>query len=593
MKAVFIYNFSKLITWPNENEIDTFRIGIYKDSGIFNELKLMETKSYTDKKIKFKMYFIENFDENIEINYQIIYANVFSGIRPEELFSRMGNYPTLLVTENYQFNSTMINFVEVNNKQRFQLNDNKLNEYGFVVSEKLRFFSVGEISETQWEVLLFEAGKQIETEKEKAKLLQNENFQLLADLDSVEREIWLQKFKMLELENEIIEKTNELNNILNIIKKEEKDYVILKNQILQKENIILEISNQNESLNIIYEKNSNELSKKMKELEAVENKIKDSESKLSDTVYLLKIQKYVNVIIIIILIGVTILGGLSYQNYVKKKKLAFQLEEKSSLLEEKNHEIIDSINYAKRIQDAILPPIKLVKEYLNNSFVLYKPKDIVAGDFYFMESIENEQSTFIYFAAVDCTGHGVPGAMVSVIGSNGLKRCLKEFKLRKTGEILDKLADLVGEAFEQSEEKIRDGMDMALCCLDLNNKKLWFSGANNPLWIFRKQDGFDIEHIEIKADKQPVGHYENRKKYQTHEIDLITGDTIYIFSDGYADQFGGEKGKKFKSVNFKNLLVEIYNEPIDNQKQIISQTFENWKKNIEQVDDVCIIGVRV
>ncbi len=278
---------------------------------------------------------------------------------------------------------------------------------------------------------------------------------------------------------------------------------------------------------------------------------------------------------------------VEFQKAVVEEQKA-KVDEAYEQLEEKNTEILDSINYAKRIQTAILPPNKLVKQYLADSFILYKPKDIVAGDFYWMEP----QKDRVLFAAADCTGHGVPGAMVSVVCNNGLNRATREFGLTDPGQILDKAREIVIAEFEKSEEEVKDGMDIALCSLQGN--MLQYAGANNPLWIIRK-DSSEVE--EIKANKQPIGKYADPKPYTTHSVELQKGDTIYIFSDGYADQFGGEKGKKFKAANFKRLLLSIQSETIERQKELIDKAFEDWKdaggQPIEQLDDVCVIGLRV
>lgn len=255
-------------------------------------------------------------------------------------------------------------------------------------------------------------------------------------------------------------------------------------------------------------------------------------------------------------------------------------------LEEKNKEIMDSINYARRIQAAILPPQKLVKKYLPQSFVLYKPKDVVAGDFYWME----HQHTKVIFAVADCTGHGVPGAMVSVVCNNGLNRSVREYGLSVPGKILDKTREIVIQEFEKSDEEVKDGMDISLCELDTKSNRLKWSGANNPLWIIRKDTN---EVVEIKADKQPIGKYAEPKPFTTHEIDLHLGDSIYIFTDGYQDQFGGEKGKKFKASKLREILLSVQHEVMEKQCEILNQAFEKWKGNLEQVDDVCVIGVRI
>ena len=284
-----------------------------------------------------------------------------------------------------------------------------------------------------------------------------------------------------------------------------------------------------------------------------------------------------------------IFGGFIFNRFriTAKQKLIIEgqkekVDEAFDQLEEKNQEILASINYAKRIQSAILPPARIVKEYLKDSFILYKPKDIVAGDFYWLEQRDGK----IMFAAADCTGHGVPGAMVSVVCNNGLNRSVREHGLTDPGKILDKTREIVVQEFEKSEEGVQDGMDIALCSLE--NKKLRYAGAHNPLWIIRKG-----EVLETKADKQPIGKFRKPQPYTTHTFELEKGDAIYIFSDGYVDQFGGEKEKKFKSKAFKKLLLSIQDKTMEQQKIIIDDTFENWKGELEQIDDVCVIGVKI
>ena len=291
----------------------------------------------------------------------------------------------------------------------------------------------------------------------------------------------------------------------------------------------------------------------------------------------------------VVIILLLIFGFIVYRRMKiarKQRKIIFDQKIKvdNTLLEleEKNKEVLDSIVYAKRIQSAILPSDKLFNSSLPNSFIIYKPKDIVAGDFYWLEH-KNDK---ILFAAADCTGHGVPGAMVSVICNNGLNRSVREYDLSDPGKILDKTREIVLQEFEKSEEEVKDGMDIALCSIEGNELK--YAGAHNPLWIIREN-----EVIEIKANKQPIGKFETPIPYITHSIDLIKGDSIYVFSDGYADQFGGEKGKKFKTANFKKLLLSIQNETMAKQCKLIDNAFEDWKGKLEQLDDVCVIGVRI
>lgn len=259
-----------------------------------------------------------------------------------------------------------------------------------------------------------------------------------------------------------------------------------------------------------------------------------------------------------------------------------EVDKQKETIEETHKEITDSIAYAKRIQSAILPPNSLIAEHLPNSFVLYKPKDVVAGDFYWLEYKDGKT----IFAAADCTGHGVPGAMVSVICNNALNRSVREFGYVEPNEILNKARELVVQEFEKSEEEVKDGMDIALC--SLKGKTLHYAGANNPLWIVRNG-----EIIETKADKEPIGKFENSSGFTNHTFELEANDSFYIFSNGYVDQFGGDKGKKFKTKALRELLLSIRDHSMSDQKDLIDKAFEDWRGPLEQIDDVCFIGVRV
>jgi tetratricopeptide (TPR) repeat protein len=304
---------------------------------------------------------------------------------------------------------------------------------------------------------------------------------------------------------------------------------------------------------------------------------------------------------------------------VEKQKVL--VEQQKGLVEQKNKDILDSILYAKRLQDAILPPMSLIKQYLPESFVFYKPKDIVAGDFYWLERAGDT----IFIAAADCTGHGVPGALVSVVCSNALNRTVKEFGITEPGKILDKVCELVLETFEKSEDNVQDGMDISLCALTLLSPKgegvtdtiigysstaattdtslpkgregvrVSWAGANNSLWYT-----VNGEMMEIGPDKQPIGKYYNAKAFTTHTFTIPKisplgsgGAMLYLFTDGYADQFGGPTGKKFKYKQFQEKLLAISHQPLAEQKNILEHTFDEWKGSLEQVDDVLVIGIRV
>lgn len=285
---------------------------------------------------------------------------------------------------------------------------------------------------------------------------------------------------------------------------------------------------------------------------------------------------------------------IAYRGYwVKKRDNEIISQQKSlvesqkHIVEEKNKEILDSINYAKQLQEAILPPIAQINDSFKENFVYYKPKDIVAGDFYWLHELNN--ATLI--AAADCTGHGVPGALVSVVCSTALNRTVMEFGKTKPGEILDKSRDLVLETFSRSGTNVKDGMDISLLKVNKSmNEKITvnWAGANNPLWYISNG-----EFKEITANKQPIGKVDNPMPFVTHELELNKGDMLFLITDGYADQFGGVNGKKYKYKQLKELLLKHHGEPISNQLTALDNSFMNWKGSLEQVDDVCIIGIRV
>lgn len=257
-------------------------------------------------------------------------------------------------------------------------------------------------------------------------------------------------------------------------------------------------------------------------------------------------------------------------------------------IEEQKKHIEDSIHYAKRIQNAILPPDDYVTKILPESFILYRPKDIVSGDFYWLT--QKEGKTFI--AAVDCTGHGVPGAFMSIVGNNQLNYAVNVRNASTPHDILDALNEGVTKALRQTRisSSVKDGMDIALVSIDENKNQAEFSGAYNPLYLIR-----DGELIQYKPDKFPIGGYmgEKLKNYSRNTIELKSGDVLYIFSDGYADQFGGPKERKFMVKRFRELLLKIHEEPMAEQKEILNQILEDWRGELDQIDDILVIGIRI
>jgi len=263
------------------------------------------------------------------------------------------------------------------------------------------------------------------------------------------------------------------------------------------------------------------------------------------------------------------------------------IEQQKDILLEKNKSIQDSINYAKRIQEALLPFEGRIEGSLKDFFILYKPKDVVSGDFYWFLK-KNEK---IIIAAVDCTGHGVPGAFMSMIANGLLNDIVGNKGVTEPDIILNELNKGVRMALKQEETSSRDGMDIALCTINIVERIVDYSGANNPLWIVNDKGEF----TEIQPNKQGIGGLkdENEKPFNVNSIQLKEPVNLYLFTDGFADQFGGPKGKKFKYKQMRDIILTIASQPMKNQKNILNEAFEEWKGNLEQVDDVCIVGLRI
>ncbi len=299
--------------------------------------------------------------------------------------------------------------------------------------------------------------------------------------------------------------------------------------------------------------------------------------------------------IVIIFVGLLIIAYIKYrerQLILKNRELEQKVQERTAeirkqkeVIEAKNRDITDSIRYAKNIQDALLPSEKVLGDNVRDYFILYKPRDIVSGDFYWVKNVDMN----LVVVAADCTGHGVPGAFMSLLGMSYLDDIVEKERVTNPGRILNRLREEVITALKQKgiESESKDGMDVALCTIDLTKNKLQYSGANNPLYFLK-----DHELAEIKGDRMPVAIHTKMTDFTTHPLTIDKGQTFYIFSDGYADQFGGPKGKKFKYTQFKELLLEIQDKGMLDQKEILDQRFEEWRGDLYQVDDVVVIGVR-
>lgn len=344
-------------------------------------------------------------------------------------------------------------------------------------------------------------------------------------------------------------------------------------------------------LQILFEKEKSD--KKIQLL----NKDKDVQTKISASQRKQKYIILISSVIIVILLCVFIVFVINRFNLTRKQKAIIELKEKETarqkeVIEEKQKEIIDSINYAKRIQHSLLAGDELLSSNLPEYFILFKPKDIVSGNFYWASQLNNGHFSLV---TADSTGHGVPGAIMCMLniaclneatGKNNTSPDKILFETRKS--VIEHLSN------DGSTGGGKDGMDCSLLCFDFENKRLLFSGANNPAWIIRRSNEHEAALIELKPDKMPVGkHDKDHEPFTLQELELKKGDLIYTFTDGYADQFGGPKGKKFKYKPLQEILLGFSNTPMSKQKEILENTFNRWKGDLEQVDDVLIIGIKI
>jgi two-component system, sensor histidine kinase LadS len=254
-------------------------------------------------------------------------------------------------------------------------------------------------------------------------------------------------------------------------------------------------------------------------------------------------------------------------------------------IEKQNKEIKYSFDYAKRIQSTVLPTNEVFENLFAENFIFFKPRDIVSGDFYWISQKENK----IIITASDCTGHGVPGSLMSMLGITMLHEIVNEKDVTQSDKILNELRQSIARTLKQEGKpgEQKDGMDMVLLIYDRSTRELEFSGANNPMYIIR-----DGEMIEYKGNNMPVAYYDNMTPFTRHTIQMKQGDRVYLFSDGFPDQFGGPKGKKFKYKPFKELLLEVHERPMEEQERILKMVFDEWKGNLDQIDDVLVMGLR-
>ena len=573
-RALFILDISRYISFDETVQgRDEFVIQVLdKDTELYFDLdKLAKTRKEIQGK-PIKILVRTNMD--LLQPSQVLFVNREDDFEIEGVLKRIEGNNTLLISEGYPFRTSMINFVAIEGKPRFEANEELMNREGLYVNES--FLSQAIKTREDWESLYQVTEDELEVEK----IITEQQYQLIEQQqDQIrDQDILIHKNRetLEKLRSEIGEREMEIEQKTRVLDRQEGEIVEQQGTI---ESQFREVSKQKEILAVQQER----IQQKEDTIELREREIREQDEKIVLQAEAIQKQK---IIILASIVALLLLFGLVYfiwSNYRNKKRANILLQAQKDQISYQKKHITDSIEYARKIQTAILPSMEFFSDNLDH-FVLFMPRDIVSGDFYWAEELDGK---FLVVTA-DCTGHGVPGAFMSMLGISLLNEIILTEGITRPDLILNMLRDKIVVALKQEAGSIiKDGMDMTVCLIDRSKNLLEFSGANNPLYII---SGGELE--QIKGDKMPVAIHEVMEPFTLHQYTLRGGESLYTFSDGYADQFGGPKEKKFLSRNFKKLLLTMQDLPMIEQAQRLDEVFADYRKELEQIDDVVVIGIR-
>jgi hypothetical protein len=573
-RALLILDISRYVNFDSATqESDEFLITLLdNDSNLFFDL---EKLSKTRKEIQGKPIRISvcTTIEKLE-PVQVVFLNRVDGFGIDDVIDKIAGSNTLLISEGYPFRSSMINFVVIDGEPRFEANEELMIKEGLYVNEL--FLAQAIKTREDWESLYEVTEDELELEKS----ITEQQFQLIEQQQDQIRDQELlirDNRRTLEaLRSEIEDRETEIEQKTKVLQVQESEIES------QSTTIDAQVKEVNQQRKILADQ---ELSIRTKE-EAIllkEEEIRRQDEKIVLQAEAIQTQK---IIILAVALALLLVFGLVYfiwRNYRNKKRANILLQAQRDQIAYQKKHITDSIEYAKMIQTAILPSMELFTHQLEH-FVLFKPRDIVSGDFYWAKEIDGKY----LIVTADCTGHGVPGAFMSMLGISLLNEIIISKEIIRPDLILNKLRDKIIEALKQEAGSIiKDGMDMTICLFDRRMLQLQFSGANNPLYLI--SEGL---LTQIKGDKMPVAIHDLMDVFTLHQLKLKQGDTFYTFSDGFADQFGGPQRKKFLTKNFKNLLLSIQDLSMIDQGNRLDEVFTDYRKEVEQIDDVVVIGVK-
>ncbi len=596
-RAVFIFDIAKYIDYgPGFADSAVFKIGILdKDEFLFFEMgNLRKTRT----KIQDKPVELIKFNSESQIvQTQVLYVNKAGGFNLNKIKAAIEKHQTLLLTEGYEFRESMINFMGVEGAMpKYSVNEDLINKARMKVNSNMLTQAIK--TKEDWENLFGKASEQIVIQRDTIK-------QQLEMITAQKKEILHQKALLDSLDKEIETKEKTLNEKQKVLDRQFVQITRQQGEItVQKQTIVVqqkEVQIQQDTL----ARQKGKITLQLAHIDEQLKKIADQDSKIKMQLEAIEKQKLILYFVILALLLVSFLGYYIYRGYKIKKEANIRLEEKNRTISMQKDEIekqrdlaaaqrdqiayqkkhiTDSIMYAKRIQTALIPSLELFSDKLEH-FVLYKPLAIVSGDFYWVASVGNQQ----VIIAADCTGHGVPGAFMSMLGITLLNEIVTGKHIMMPDQIIENLRQGIIKSLNQvaEEDSIKDGMDIAVCLVDFDKNLLWYAGANNPLYLVR---GGELTHY--RADKMPVAIHYRMTPFTLNKIELQKGDAFYIFSDGFSDQFGGPKQKKFMSLQLRETLVAMSGKPMLQQGERLNEIFEEWRGESPQVDDVTLIGIR-
>jgi serine phosphatase RsbU (regulator of sigma subunit) len=541
-------------SWENQASFQTFQIGVLdSDTSFYSTLR----KKYEGISFKGKKVSVIHFKSLDAISAtQVLCVDKKFNKKIEKIAKAISGNHTLLITNSCKDDEyVMVNFNGRLKKDDFTVNQANMESAGLKLTNQFEQYMEGTVA---WEELLNESTEKLEKEREK--------------VAAKEETIKDQKAKINYQKLTLKEKMEMLDE----------QGTILEEQAQKLEDQSQEISAQED---ILFEQKRN--------IELQKGQINEQLQKLG-------MQRVILIMALVVLILILGIAYILYRSSVHRKKSIQELSEQHTIvstqkdqIEKILFELTDSIRYALRIQNAVLPNEQTIRGTIpGDFFVMYKPKDIVSGDFFFVD----RRGDWTLVAVADCTGHGVPGAFVSMLCISLLNEIVKQQEITRADIILNELRDKVIDSLQQKgiQGEQMDGMDISLLLINNKTYKCHWSGANNPLYIVTSKSN-KLE--EIKPDKRPISIYPDMKAFTNHEMVANKGDVFYLFTDGYSDQFGGERGKKFMSRNFKNLLAENAHKPMNEQGKILDTTIEEWKSaygaGLEQVDDITVLGIRI